>query len=134
MGMFDYVRSSYPFGEHFTEVCHTKEMEYDDIGGTMSHYWISPSGCLYHIDYSNTADFVEIPDEELKSEKHKWMKYRWESNGLRGRVKPYPITKYVVIYPEKWSGEWRDWPDCRIHFKYGIVQDYEILKKGDYIK
>ena len=65
MGMFDYVRSSYPFGEHFTEVCHTKELEYDDIGGTMSHYWISPSGCLYHIDYSNTADFVEIPEEEL---------------------------------------------------------------------
>jgi len=134
MGMFDYVRCSYPINDNFTEQCQTKDIEYNDIGGTMSQYWISPSGCLYHIDYSNTADFVEISDDELKNAKHKWLKYRWESNGLRGRVKQYPITKYVVIYPEKWSGEWRDWPECRIHFRFGILQDYEFIKKGDYIK
>ncbi len=134
MGMFDYVRCSYPIDDNFTEQCQTKDIEYNDIGGTMSQYWISPSGCLYHIDYSNTADFVEISDDEVKDAKHKWLKYRWESNGLRGRVKQYPITKYVVIYPEKWSGEWRDWPECRIHFRFGILQDYEVIKKGDYIK
>jgi hypothetical protein len=134
MGMFDYVRCSYPINDNFTEQCQTKDIEYNDIGGTMSQYWISPSGCLYHIDYSNTADFVEISDDEVKDAKHKWLKYRWESNGLRGRVKQYPITKYVVIYPEKWSGEWRDWPECRIHFRFGILQDYEVIKKGDYIK
>lgn len=134
MGMFDYIRCSYSFGEHFSEQCHTKEIECGDIGGTMSQYWISPSGCLYLVDYSNTADFVEVPEEELSKKKYKWMKYKWESNGLRGRVTPCPITKYVVIYPEMWSGDWRDWPDCRIHFKQGIVKDYEILKKGDYNK
>lgn len=134
MGMFDYVRCSYFIDDNFTGQCHTKDIEYNDMGGTMSQYWISPSGCLYYIDYSNTADFVEISDEELRDAKHKWMRCKWKSNGLRGRVKPHPITKYIVIYPEKWSGEWKDWPDCRIHFKYGIIQDYEILKKGDHIK
>ena len=67
MGLFDYVRSSYNLGEQFTNVeLYTKEIE-DDIGGTMSHYWLDTKGYLYFIDYSHTADFVEIQegDENL---------------------------------------------------------------------
>jgi len=132
MGMFDLVRSSYPLGEDFSGNCQTKDIEEYGIGGTMSQYWISPDGQLYLIDYSQTADFVELKegDDGYEPEK-KIFNFRWIPNGTHGKVRPWNITKYVVIYPENWKGNWEDWPDCRIHFVDGKVQDYKILTKGE---
>jgi hypothetical protein len=129
--MFDYIRSSYPLGEHFSGSCQTKDIE-DGIGGTMSQYWISPDGQLYLVDYSHTADFVELKegDDGYEPEK-KIFNFRWIPNGTHGKVRPCNITKYVVIYPEKWEGIWGDWPECRIHFKDGKLQGFSILTKGD---
>ena len=131
MGMFDYVRSSYPLGEHFSGNCQTKDIE-DGIGGTMTQYWIAPDGQLYIIDYTQTADFVELKegDDGYEPEK-KIFNFRWIPNGTHGKVRPCNITKYVVIYPEKWEGIWGDWPECRIHFKDGKLQGFSILTKGD---
>ena len=131
MGMFDLVRSSYPLGEDFSGNCHTKEIE-DGYDGTMSQYWISPDGQLYLIDYSQTADFVELKegDDGYEPEK-KFLNFVWIPNGTRGKVRPWNITKYITIYPERWEGEYEDWPDCRIHFRNGKLQDFEILTKGD---
>ena len=131
MGMFDYVRSSYPLGEDFSGNCHTKDIE-EGIGGTMSQYWISPDGQLHLIDYSQTADFVELREGDEGYSEIGFLNFIWVPNGTHGKVRPYNITKYVVIYPETWYGEWKDWPDCRIHFKNGIVQDYQISTKGDF--
>jgi len=132
LGMFDYMRSSYPLGEHFSGNCQTKDIEEYGIGGTMSQYWISPDGQLYLIDYSHTADFVELKEgDEGYSDKMALLNFRWVPNGTHGKVRPWNITKYVVIYPENWKGNWEDCPECRIHFKYGILQDYEILTKGE---
>ena len=131
MGMFDYVRSSYYLGEHFSGNCQTKEIEEYGIGGTMSQYWISPDGQLYLIDYSHTADFVELKEgDDGYNDKLALLNFRWIPNGTHGKVRPWNITKYVAIYPQNWQGDWEDWPDCRIHFKNGIVQNYEILTKG----
>jgi len=131
MGMFDYVRSSYFLSEEFFGNCQTKDIE-DGIGGTMSQFWISPDGQLYLIDYSHTADFVELKEgDEGYDEKCGWLNFQWIPNGTHGKVRPWNITKYVVIYPQNWKGEWEDWPDCRIHFKNGILQNYEILTKGE---
>jgi hypothetical protein len=130
--MYDNVRSSYkPFGEDFYGQNQTKEIE-EGYGGTLSQYWISPEGQLYLIDYSHTADFVELQegDEGYEPEK-KIFNFRWIPNGTRGKVRPWNITKTIKIYPENWKGEYEDWPDCRIHFKDGKVQDFEILTKGD---
>jgi hypothetical protein len=130
MGMFDYMRSSYPLGEHFYGQCQTKDIE-DGIGGTMTQYWIAPDGQLYKIDYSQTADFVELKEgDDGYNDKLALLNFRWIPNGTHGKVRPHLITKYVTIYPENWKGDWEDWPDCRIHFKYGILQNYEILTKG----
>ena len=129
--MYDNVRSSYkPFGEDFYGQNQTKEIE-ECYSGTLSQYWISPEGQLYLIDYSHTADFVELKegDEGYEPEK-KIFNFRWIPNGTHGKVRPWNITKYVVIYPENWKGNWEDWPDCRIHFVDGKVQDYKILTKG----
>jgi hypothetical protein len=128
--MFDIVRSSYPLDEEFMGINQTKEIE-DGYGGTMSTYWISPNGQLYLIDYSNTADFVQLKEGDEGYDDIALFNSRWIPNGTHGRVRPWNITKYVVIYPEKWEGEWEDWPHCRIHFKNGIVQDYEILTRTD---
>jgi hypothetical protein len=130
VGMFDYVRSSYYFDEHFSVNCQTKDIE-DGIGGTMSQYWISPDGQLYIVDYTRTADFVELKEgDEGYNDKLALLNFRWIPNGTHGKVRPCNITKYVTLYPENWEGKWEDWPDCRIHFKNGIVQNYEILTKG----
>ena len=131
MGMFDYVRSSYYFGENFLGNCQTKDIEECGLGGTMSQYWISPDGQLYLIDYSHTADFVELKEgDDGYDDKLAFLNFRWVPNGTHGKVRPWNITKYVVVYPGNWKGQWEDWPDCRIHFVDGIVKNYEILTKG----
>ena len=131
MGMFDYVRSSYYFDEDFKGQCQTKDIE-NGIGGTMSQYWINPDGQLCLIDYSHTADFVELKEgDEGYDEKRGWLNFQWVPNGTHGKVRAISLTKYVVIYPENWKGKWEDWPECRIHFKNGIVQDYDLFKKGE---
>ena len=131
MGMFDHLRSSYYFDEDFKGQCQTKDIE-DGYDGTMSQFWISPDGQLYLIDYSHTADFVELQegDDGYEPEK-KFLNFVWIPNGSHGRVRPWNITKYITIYPERWEGEYEDWPDCRIHFRDGKLQDFEILTKGD---
>ncbi len=127
MGMFDYVRSSYNLGEQFTETrCHTKDIE-DCVGGTMSDYWIAPDGCLYLIDYSHTADFVELKEGDEGYSDRGFLNFKWIPNGSHGKVTPYLLTKYIEIYPEKWDGDWQSWPRCKLHFRYGVLKDYEIL-------
>ena len=44
----------------------------------------------------------------------------------------YGLTKYITVYPESWDGEWEHWPECRIHFKGGVLQDYECSSKGEW--
>lgn len=132
MGMFDYVRSSYNFGEQFTNIeLHTKDIE-DGIGGTMSQYWISPDGILYHVDYSHTADFVEIKeDDEEYDSKHLWCNFKWVPNGIHGKVRPWMLTKYIEVYPSNWNGKWEDWPRLILHFRYGKLQDYRSVTNDD---
>jgi hypothetical protein len=122
MGMFDYVRSSYNLGEHFTNTrCQTK-----DIDNTMSDYWLSPSGQLYLIDYSHTADFVELKEgDEGYNAEMSLFNFQWIPNGNHGKVSPLYLTRYVSIYPEGWEGEWKEWPTLKLHFKYGKLMDYE---------
>jgi len=124
--MFDYLRSSYNLGEQFTNVvCQTKEIEYD-IGGTMTHYWISPDGVLWYPDYNGTNTFEEILKDDPRYEPEKrFLNFEWVPTGQRGKYKVHPITKYVEIYPSGWKGEWEDWPRCRLHLINGVLQDYE---------
>ena len=132
MGMFDYFRSSYYLDEPFVNIqCQTKDIE-NSIGGTMTQYWLSPDGQLYWIDYSHTADFVELKegDEGYEGGRLAFLNFKWIPNGIHGKVRPMYITKYVTVYPEKWDGEWEHWPECRIHFKEGVLQDYECSSKG----
>jgi len=127
VGMYDNVRSSYNLGEHFTNTqCQTKDIE-DGIGGTMSQYWISPDGYFYLIDYSHTSDFVELKEGDEGYSDRGFLNFKWIPNGTHGKVTPYLLTKYIEIYPEKWDGDWQSWPRCKLHFRYGVLKDYEIL-------
>jgi len=126
MGMYDTVHSSYNLGEQFTDVeLQTKDIE-DGIGGTMTNYWLSPDGVLYHIDYSGTADFEKIEEGEKDyNERLGFLNFRWVPNGNRGKITPCYITRYVEVYPSGWKGQWEDWPRCRLHFRCGKLLDYE---------
>ncbi len=126
MGMFDYVRSSYNLGEHFTNVeCQTKEIE-DHYSGTLSHFWIDPAGYLWCGNYTGTStlEIIEKDDPRYDPDRQ-FLNYEWIPTGQHGKYHVHPITKYVEIYPAQWDGKWEDWPRCRIHFKYGKVIDYE---------
>ncbi len=124
--MFDYLRSSYDLGEQFTDVeLQTKDIE-DGIGGTMSHYWLSPNGVLYYIDYSHTADFVKLQEgDDGYNDKMELLNFRWIPNGNHGKISPWYMTKYIEVYPSTWNGSWEDWPRLRLHFKIGKLMDYE---------
>jgi len=125
MGMFDYVRSSYLLPEPFMGVCHTKDIEYD-IGGTMTNYWVDPSGYLWYGDYSRTStlEFIEEDDPRYDPKFH-WANHEWVPTGEHGKFKQHQITKYIEIYPEVWDGKWEDWPRCRLHFRSGKLIDFE---------
>jgi hypothetical protein len=128
MGLFDYVRSSYDLGKHFTNTrCQTKDIE-EGIGGTMTHFWIDPKGVLWYPDYRGTSTFEIIEkDDPRYNPKHQFLNYEWISTGQRGKYQVHPITKYIEIYPEQWDGDWAEWPRLRIHFKYGRLMDHEDI-------
>jgi hypothetical protein len=132
LGMFDYVRSSYPLGDNFTNVeCQSKDME-RGIGGTMSQYWIDPAGRLWRVDYRDAFDFGEDPDwVDDGSPLGALFKHRFMPNGKHGRLVPHSLTDYVCIYPSQWEGEWEEWPTCRINFLKGVLQTYENITKSE---
>jgi hypothetical protein len=128
MGMFDYFRSSYDLGEQFTNVtCQSKDFE-DGIGGTMTHYWLDPAGVLWYPDYRGTNTFETIEEDDSRYDpERKFLNFEWVPTGHHGAYRPYFLTKYVEIYPESWEGKWEDWPRLKLHFKHGILQDYENI-------
>jgi len=125
MGMFDYFRSSYDLGEQFTNVvCQTKDIE-DGIGGTMTDYWLDPSGQLWYPEYRDTHDFVIIEEDDPRYDPARsFLNFEWIPTGTHGKYRAHPITKYIEVYPDNWKGKWEDWPRLRIHFRYGKIQDY----------
>lgn len=135
MGMFDYFRSSYDLGEHFTETsCQTKDMD-KCLGGSMSHYWLDPAGKLWVMTYKGTHTFGTIEkDDERYNSKLLFLNYEWIPTGKHGKVEPCYITDYVEIYPAEWKGEWQDWPRCRIHFVDGVLQSYEEKTREEFME
>ena len=129
MGMFDYFRSSYNLGEQFTNTeCQTKDIEEFGIGGTMTEYWLDPSGKLWYPSYVGTNTFEEISkDDERYSDKHLFLNFEWISTGQRGKYRVHPITKYISVYPAEWKGEWEKLPTLRLHFIRGKLQDFEDI-------
>jgi len=126
--MFDYFRSSYDLGEQFTNVvCQTKDIE-DGIGGTMTDYWLDPSGKLWYPSYIGTHTFEEIKEDDERYNKERgYLNFEWIPTGQHGKYQPCYITKYIEVYPENWQGKWKDWPRLRLHFRCGILQDYEDI-------
>lgn len=128
MGMFDYFRSSYNLGEQFTNVvCQTKDME-DCIGGTMTSYWLDPNRVLWKPDYIGTNDFCAIEEDDPRYEPEKrFLNFEWVPTGKHGKFVHHCITKYVEIYPQEWDGKWEEWPRLKLHFRQGVLQDYEDI-------
>jgi len=127
--MFDYLRSSYDLGEQFTNVvCQTKDIE-DGIGGTMTDYWVDPSGQLWKPSYIGTHTFEEIKEDDERYSKHGFLNFEWIPTGVHGKYQPYDITKYIEVYPANWKGKWDPWPLCRIHFVDGILQDFKVFSQ-----
>ena len=131
MGLFDYLKSSYDLGEQFTNVeLQTKDIE-EGIGGTMTYYWLDPSGQLWYPSYRDTHTYEEIPeDDERYNDKSKFLNFEWVPTGKHGRYRVHAITKYIEVYPALWEGDWNKWPRLRLHFRYGKLQDYEVVTRG----
>ena len=122
--MFDYFRSSYDLGQFTNVVCQTKDIE-DGIGGTMTDYWVDPSGLLWYPSYTGTHTFEEIKENDDRYDPdRKFLNFEWIATGKHGKYQPCYLTKYIEVYPAEWDGKWEDWPRLRIHFRYGKIQDF----------
>jgi hypothetical protein len=128
MGLFDYFRSAYNLGEHFTDtICQTKTIE-DDYSGTMTEYWLDPTGVLWHPDYDGTQDFQEITEDDPRYDNNKlWVNFEWIPTGKHGKFRRHLMTKSIEIYPAKWKGNLEEWPRMRLDFKEGVLQNYQLL-------
>ena len=115
-------------GEQFTNVtCQTKDIE-EGIGGTMTDYWLDPEGKLWCPSYIGTHTFEEISkDDERYNDKARFLNFEWIPTGKHGKYTPHEITKYIEIHIANWKGKWEDWPRLKLHFKRGIIQDYEDI-------
>jgi len=125
VGMFDWVKSSYSLPEPFMGINQTKDIE-EGYGGTMSHFWLDPTGYLWCGNYEGSSTFEIIEKHDPRYDRdRKFLNYEWIPTGKHGKYRVHSITKYIEIYPEQWKGKWEDWPRLRLHFKCGKLQDYE---------
>ena len=126
MGMFDYVRCDYPVTPEINQhECQTKDM--DEFGGTMSHYYIDPSGHVWLIDYRGTTEWVRDPTKPKP-----WPYVRLQP-GKKGKVTPVYITDYVSIYPSN-SGSSIWGPIARLHIVNGRVQSFTLTRRDDNVR
>jgi len=100
MGMFDTIKSSYDLGPGYQ-----KELQTKDLDCLMSHYWIDPLGRLFLIDEGNTADFVELTEDDPRYDpKRLFLNFIWVPNGNHGKVETYSMDE-VMERAKKWSDE-----------------------------
>lgn len=124
MGMFDTVRSSYDLGPKYMN----KTLQTKDLDCFMNEYWISPSGQLFEIDLSQTADFVELKEgDDGYDPKRLFLNFVWIPNGNHGKIKPVYIFKVVELYPAEFDGQYSDWPSCHVYFRDGIIKEVRHL-------
>ncbi len=123
MGMFDRITNTYyKLGPQFYKT----RLQTKDLDCLMNHYWISPAGELYYIDDSKTVDLVDNPaykEDDINVLRKGWVSpYIYVPNGNHGKVSPCYITKTVRVYPEQWDGEYDDWPDRILIFRFGVIE------------
>lgn len=106
MGMFDTIHSSY---SKFKGEFQTK-----DLDCLMRDYWLSPKGELYEIDYRDSQDIVDIPEEERTAP---WNVFEFVPNGKHGKIKVTEIYKYVRMYDAE--------DEIVLHVKKGKVVAYQ---------
>ena len=131
MGMFDYFRSSYDLGEQFTNViCQTKDIE-DGIGGTMTDYWLDPSGLLWYPTYHGTHTFEIFEEGHPRYDPNiKWGNHEWIPTGVHGKYQPCYITKYIEIHPKDGKERGKIGPACAY---ISNMVNYKIMRtlQGD---
>ena len=121
MGMFDWVRCSFPLDSSHDPNC---MMQTKDLKNFMEFYWISPTGELYIIDDSKSWRIVDDPLVE-----NKLFSLKKEYTGINGKVKPVGILRRIKIYPAKWDGEYNEWPEYLLDFLYGkLVKCKKVVK------
>jgi|GEM_PF-1976129 len=135
MGMFDYFYSSYDLGSEFTNVeCQTKDID-DWMCGTMSFYWLDPAGRLFETTYNKTHEFEKIKEGDPKySYKSPMFNFQWIPTGKHGIVKPCRLTKYIHVYPAVFKGQWKNWPELKIHFLDGKMMGYTRISRYEHHK
>jgi len=90
----------------------------------MTDYFLDPYGQLFEIDYSGTADFVELSegDDGYNSERP-YLNFVWIPNGIHGKIKPARVNSLVETYPTRWDGRHSEWPTVYLYFRNGILKE-----------
>ena len=115
MGMFDTISSSLEiYGCPWDHDLQTKSFD-----SLMNHYWISPAGELFQVDYAHTHDWIEVP---LKERRGLFGRYRTIANGNHGRVYPVAYWGHVHVIPTHYPKA-KDWKT--LIFERGVVTAIE---------
>ena len=117
MGMFDTVTCSYPLQDEFLN----KELQTKSFDNLLEHYWISTSGELYLVDYYDTFEYKKDPNSLLGISPF--------PTGKNGKVTPQYYTGESVLYPSRWEGDYKIWPEVRLKFYNGKVFEVDYLTK-----
>ena len=114
--MFDCIKCSAPIGELTNVSAQTKSIA-DDFweGGTMSFYWIDPSGQMWSISYAGTYDLSPLNGRFMP-----------QKNNNRGRVYRFNITDTIEIYHYQTQCDgYVDGTVCELRLNEGRLINYK---------
>ena len=112
MGMFDTIHCNYDLGPGF----YNRDLQTKGLECLMVEFWLDPVGQLWEIDYTGTQDYIDVPEEERTAP---WNIFDIVPNGNHGRIKPYPITTTIEVYPACWTAHYAAYPRQNITFIEG---------------
>jgi hypothetical protein len=120
MGLFSTVYNQCPLlGEDFLGELQTKDLE-----NVMDHYWLSPDGHLYLVDWGGSFEMVENANSKA------WYdRFKWEPTGRKGRLKPYRRSVIARMYPASTS---REWKEVYVFFKAGEFNAVLPIQEANY--
>ena len=122
MGMFDYVKCSSNIGEQTNVECQTKDIDSYE-GGTMSFYWVDPSGRLWTTDYTgcSSIDYTVGTTEP-------WKRIKYVPTGVHGRSYTLDISREIEIYNTVSHPDgYVETTYCQLLFVRGSLEYFEYI-------
>ena len=120
--MFDYVKCSYNIGELTNVECQTKDIDSCE-GGTMSFYWIDPTGRLWTTDCTGCSSI-----EYTVGTTEPWKRIKYVPTGVHGTVYSLDISRKIELYNVTCQADgYQELTCCDLYFVRGRIEYFEYI-------